>query len=144
MKKLKIKAGKFYRTRDGRKVGIYRTNANHSEDTIHGYTIELNGSEYNRSWTSDGTLFSTRKHGADLIEEWEDPLDFLWDCLPPWHNRYIAMNEDGAWYAYSNEPTQGVLDFYDYDAIIEIPKEYQPKNFTGNWTDSVFKNPKLD
>ena len=44
-----------------------------------------------------------------------------------------------------NEPTQGILDSYYVDEVsIEIPREYQPKNYTGDWRDSVFKNPNLD
>lgn len=70
---MKIEVGKFYRTRDGRKAGIYRTDANHSEYSIHGYVVELNGDEYSSSWYSDGRYFPTWEHGADLIEEWQEP-----------------------------------------------------------------------
>ena len=146
MKKLKIEAGKFYRTRDGKKAGIYRTDANHPEDSIHGYVISSDGAEHSISWHGDGKYISREEHGADLIEKWQYPLDFDWGLLPPWCNKYVAKDISGDWYAYSNEPKLGHCCFYyDFDATeIEIPKDYQPKNFTGNWTDSLFKNPKLD
>lgn len=144
MKELKIEAGKFYRTRDGRKSGIYRTDVNHHEYSIHGYVIELNGDEYSVYWRGDGRLFNTEECVIDLIEKWQDPLDFDWGVLPPWCNKCVAMDKTGAWYAFSNEPKLCALGFYNHDVAIEIPKEYQPKNFTGDWTDSIFKNPNLD
>lgn len=144
MKELKIEAGKSYKTRDGRKVGIYRTDANHPEHSIHGYIIEQDGVEYSVVWRSDGRLFSTNDEPYDLISEWEEPLDFDWGVLPPWHNAYIAKSKSGVWYAYSNEPTLGPCCFHAYGSAISIPKEYQPKNFKGNWEDSLFKNPNLD
>lgn len=146
MKTLKIEAGKFYRTRDGRKVRIYRTDVNHSEYRIHGYIISSDGVERSCHWYGDGRYLFAGESGADLISEWEASLEFDWDCLPKWRNGYIAMDADGVWYAYSNEPTQeGAWCCYHNDeAEIVIPKEYQPKNYTGDWTDSVFKNPNLD
>lgn len=142
--KLKIEAGKFYRTRDGRKAGIYRTDVNHPEYSIHGY-VEFDSVEYPLVWRSDGRYFDTGEHCTDLISEWHESLGFDWDCLPPWCNKCIAMNEDGAWNAYSNEPTPRPWGSYNvYATIIAIPREYQPKNFTGDWTDSLFKNPNLD
>ncbi len=143
MKKLKIEAGKFYKTRDGRKAGIYRTDVNHPLYSIHGYVIAPDGIEYSRCWHSDGKYMSVGGNEENLISEWQDSLNFDWDCLPKWRNKYIAMDENGAWYAYSNEPKQGTWGFCNYAAIIEIPEEYQPKNFTGDWKDSLFKNPKL-
>lgn len=142
-KDLKIEAGKFYRTRDGRKAGIYRTDVNHPEYSIHGYVIDSDGVEYSLNWRSNGRISSIEEFKIDLIEEWKEPLDFDWDCLPKWRNAYIAMDEDGGWYAFSNEPKQGSCYFYDH-ATTGIPKDYQPKNFTGDWTDSLFKNPNLD
>lgn len=146
MKKLKIEAGKFYRTRDGRKAGIYRTDVNNRRHSIHGYIVNPDGGEYSSCWYGDGRFFNTWQHSDDLIEEWQSPLYFVWDCLPPWCNKYVAKDISGDWHAYSSKPKLGHCCFhYDFDATeIEIPRDYQPKNFTGDWTDSVFKNPNLD
>lgn len=143
MNKLKIEAGKFYRTRDGRKAGIYRTDVNTSKRSIHGYVIASDGIEYSRYWRSDGMFFNTKKSKVDLIEEWQEPfiLDFDWDCLPYWCNKYVAKNKKGTWLAYSSKPKLCTVDFCNYDKKTVIPEEYQPKNYTGSWEDSVFKNP---
>src|SRR5690606_38155903 len=108
------------------------------------YIVAPDGLEYPLRWCGDGCLLSTEEHVYDLISEWQTPLEFDWDCLPPWCNKYIAKNEDGTWYAYSNEPTQIPWGFYDGELEIEIPKDYQPKNYTGYLVDGLFKNPNLD
>ncbi|MBO9108938.1 hypothetical protein J5288_09495 [Agrobacterium sp. S2/73] len=70
---LKIEAGKFYKTRDGRKVGPMVEDKWH--DRRYGWTVahEFNA-EYGKAWRGDGTFHPDvgTQHGADLIAEWID------------------------------------------------------------------------
>lgn len=70
---LKIEAGKFYKTRDGRKVGPMIEDKWHDRD--YGWTVEHEfNAEYGKAWRADGTFHvdRSRKHSADLIAEWID------------------------------------------------------------------------
>ncbi len=70
---LKIEAGKFYRTRDGRKVGPMIEDKWHDRD--YGWTVEHEfNAEYGKAWRADGTFHIDRskKHKDDLIAEWID------------------------------------------------------------------------
>lgn len=71
-------------------------------------------------------------------------LDFDWSALPKWVN-WIAMDSTGFWYCYQDEPEHDS----DYPiwigskGSIDIPIEYYPKNFTGDWKESLFEVPKI-
>lgn len=70
---LKIEAGRFYKTRDGRKVGPMIEDKWHDRD--YGWTVEHEfNAEYGKAWRADGTFHVDRskKHSADLIAEWID------------------------------------------------------------------------
>lgn len=62
---MKIEVGKYYRTRDGQKVGPMKI---HNEAKFHIW-IERYGD--GRSWKPDGTS----DHCATLISEWSEPID---------------------------------------------------------------------
>lgn len=54
--------------------------------------------------------------------------------------KWIAVDEDGEWRWYVEEP---VIDinfsvWVDGKSYGSIPKEYSPKNFEGNWENSLF------
>lgn len=72
---IEIEAGKFYKTRDGRKVGPMVEDKWH--DRRYGWTVahEFNA-EYGKAWRGDGTFHPDvgTQHGADLIAEWIDEL----------------------------------------------------------------------
>lgn len=68
---LKIEAGKFYKTRDGRKVGPIVVDREH--DRRYGWTVMHKFSaDYGKAWRADGTFHPDvgTTHGADLIAEW--------------------------------------------------------------------------
>lgn len=70
---LKIEAGRFYKTRDGRKVGPMIEDKWHDRD--YGWTVEHEfNAEYGKAWRADGTFHVVRgrEHSADLIAEWID------------------------------------------------------------------------
>jgi hypothetical protein len=64
---LKIEAGKYYRTRDGRKVGPMRQDKKVWSDGV--WTDGIQG------WYEDGSYWTTRKTYQDLIAEWTDEPD---------------------------------------------------------------------
>jgi hypothetical protein len=68
---MQIEAGKFYRTRDGRKVEIDRVN-----DAIAAYVMRgrvENGFFGENGWTREGRFDLTRpNHPADLVAEWTE------------------------------------------------------------------------
>lgn len=77
----------------------------------------------------------------DIVEEW---IDFDWSCLPAWADMYIAMDKNGDWASYPDSPVldieEEVWDTGGY--FILLPTDYFPKGFTGDWTESLMKNPK--
>lgn len=70
---LKIEAGKFYKTRDGRKVGPIVVDKYH--DRRFGWRVEHEfKAEFGKAWRSDGTFHVVlgTQHNADLVAEWAD------------------------------------------------------------------------
>lgn len=65
---MKIEAGKYYRTRDGRKVGPMRR-YNGGAD---GFSFCFGGATYN----SYGGFYSSGTSANDLIAEWEEPMTY--------------------------------------------------------------------
>lgn len=74
----------------------------------------------------------------------DEDIVFDWDCLPAWANNYIAMDEDGTWYCYCEKPKLKEPYFYTEDKLtVDISPDYYPKNFKGNWKDSLFSRIKI-
>lgn len=63
---LKIEEGKFYRTRDGRKVG--RMVKSEFYDTFY----DPNKLVTSQSWSADGSYIGGQKGKLDLVLEWHD------------------------------------------------------------------------
>ena len=136
---MKIEQGKFYRTRGGDKVEVIKTGCQggkiiwYKESNNHVGTLE-----------SDGMFFI---YGAlsndDLIEEWTDPVEIPWDDYPTWM-KWIAMERNGEWFGWTRKPSivKSIGEWNSMDAgLIEIHKNYIPKNFTKDWTESLFARP---
>jgi hypothetical protein len=70
-------------------------------------------------------------------------IGFDWSCLPAWGNKYIAMDKSGIWYCYSAEPSLGQYRFSGASCV-QIPYEFSPENFKGDWKESLTKNPNYD
>lgn len=83
---MKIESGKFYKTRDGRRVRVVSMDGNPENEVI-GLLDENDGP---LSWALSGAYFSNRTHAYDLISEW--PAE-----TPKRKRRVIYVNE------YSNE-----------------------------------------
>ena len=132
---MKIEPGKYYKTRDGRKVRIYATDGL-AEYPIHGAVLNNNGWRA-AMWDSSGSAYNNLAIQAtvDIVSEWSDTPIVNWPAMPAWCN-YVAMDEDGQWYAYIDKPgtdSEGWLPNNDY---CFIPKKYHP-TFTGDWKDSL-------
>ena len=70
-KNMNIEAGKFYKTRAGRKVRIYSTKGNFGND-IHG-AVFWNNWWTAEEWTENGFWHKDEKESPlDIIYEWED------------------------------------------------------------------------
>lgn len=74
---MKIEAGKFYKTKSGRKIRIYATNCTPDGQgyAIHG-AIEYLGVWNLTSWQSNGR-WDSRPHTNDIVSEWEEPKSRL-------------------------------------------------------------------
>ncbi len=66
---MKIEAGKYYKTRDGRKARVYVTDAENRDFPVHGF---LSGEQL--MWTLEGTFYvSLDPSVRDLVSEWVEP-----------------------------------------------------------------------
>lgn len=86
------------------------------------------------------------------VDKYQDSLNFDPDCLPAWAN-WIAMdkNKDWRWHRYKpKKPKEN--DFFWVEPIKwefkigdcgRIPEDFVPKNFKGNWKESLFSVKKL-
>ncbi len=138
-----ITAGKFYRTRDGRKARIYATDGGSKQ--IHGAIMDDQGWIV-RSWNTDGTWITGEQNESDLIAEWTDKPTIDWPKLAAYH-KFVAMDENGDWRGYrfrpeSNETMMGwAAECGDtmYLGQIILP-EYAP-TWTGDWHESLIERP---
>ncbi len=69
---MNIEPGKFYRTREGRKVRIYATDGE-GPYKIHG-AVFVDGEWVFDTWLLDGTVFADRRNNDDdIIAKWIEP-----------------------------------------------------------------------
>ncbi len=137
---MKIEKGKFYKTRDGRKVEILKTDVKNPQSII-GMITRSDGHEFCASWYDNGMYFKGAEDNIDdIIGEWKEALDFDPHCLPKWSNQWIAMDADGEWYSYSTKPTldEEYKIWSSELELSEIPERFHPKNYNGHWKDSLF------
>lgn len=69
-----IEAGKFYRTRDGRKARVYATDGANEAHRIHGAILHHKGwgeGWWNSTWYSDGLASHIDESPSDLMSEWD-------------------------------------------------------------------------
>lgn len=145
METLKIETGNLYRTRSGHKVRIYATDAG-VDYTVHGATYWYDGTWGINTWKSNGCYSIGKESRLDIISEWEQTIDdigFDKSCLPMWA-KFICMNENGRWYWFKTKPvfsvaTLGNWHVYDECLFGIIPAEHAPKNYQGDWKDSLFE-----
>ena len=141
---LTITPGKFYRTRDGRKAGIYATDGC-GLYPVHGYIITGGGKETS-CWNAVGLWGPNLVISShlDLIAEWVDEPEGSWDGCPAWAN-WRAKDEDGSWWWYDQRPVLIEQNGNWRHAKLTklsgiIPSSHTP-TFTGDWKDSLQQRP---
>jgi hypothetical protein len=135
---MKIEKGKFYRTRGGEKVEVLTTER---KDRCSVVTMYENGDII--VLYMNGAYFNTKaEHEADIISEWTEPVEIPWSDYPTWC-KWVAMDNSGKWFGYYGEKPKLYSDTWgDSDLNYNrIPTDYQPRNFTGDWTESLFERP---
>ena len=134
---MKIEKGKFYKSRNGQKWEVLTTDRKKDDYTV----IAMDEDGFYHSFTLNGASFISSNY--DLIAEWTEPVEIPWSDYPKWC-KWVAMDKDGRWWGYikKTEITDMESDCWvgDSDAF-RIPKDYTPRNFTGDWTESLFERP---
>lgn len=134
---MKIDVGKLYRSRDGHKVRVYSLDGG-GDYPVHGAIQRKDGVWRIVSLTPDGKYMTGGEEDWDIISEWAEPLDFDPSCLPVWV-KHIAMDKNDKWYCYADIPEIEENRWWGRPGNhIMIPEPYAPKNFTGDWKDSLF------
>ena len=109
MTDLDPKPGETWLRRDGGKARIYATDGrgphpiHGSAENPDGWAISIWGRD-GSIWGRDGNAGGARQHPHDLIRryDWRDELAPIWAVLKPEY-RWMAMDEDGEWWAYRKE-----------------------------------------
>lgn len=126
---MKIEAGKWYKTENGKKAYIYATNRT-GGFPIHGLVSEC-GSEHCFQWLHDGDA----SLGYALSSEWIDRPEMDWSALPKWA-KWIAMDKGGLWFWYSNDIEHDDVEcWFSEDLYGEIPYSHWP-TWSGDWRNS--------
>jgi len=142
--KLKLEVGKFYTTRDGRKVRAICVDRRHPVYPVIVLSpIPDSSDEVTVAYTADGAFMYESPNTQDIVGPWvEKPTDWDWANVPPW-TPYIAMDSDYEWYAYETEPELESHMWGTYGEYVKIPDEYAPK-FEGDWRESLLVRPGHD
>ncbi|MET4294738.1 hypothetical protein ABIB06_006571 [Bradyrhizobium sp. LB8.2] len=95
MEKLKLEAGKYYRTRDGRKAFVgcvgnpFQQNQCEWDGAI-GWVETNGGCQYRESWREDGRAAAATNHDLDLVAEWKEPKR-----IKGWVNVFLLTDKYG-------------------------------------------------
>lgn len=130
---LKIEVGKFYRTKSGKKARIYSTDGNVS-DMIHGAYLSAEGWKL-CFWANNSK--AVVDDNISIISKWQEPLDFNPFDLPSWA-KWIAMEPNKDWYFFMNKPELHDEEWYSDETYAFIPPQFAPKNYQGNWNESLY------
>ena len=69
---MKLEEGKFYKTRDGHKVFIYKA---YNSSCVHGaYYTNDDEPPFIDSWDADGFFDASKNHWLDIVAEWKEPF----------------------------------------------------------------------
>lgn len=77
---MKIEVGKFYKTRDGRKVRIYAMDAG-GNYPVHGAILDSDGTWFMENWYGEGLFLKSHEEEChnDIVSEWDEPKTSLGD-----------------------------------------------------------------
>ena len=126
---MKIEAGKWYWTRDGRRAYIYKTDAR-GECPVHGYLMG-DDRDYPMSWAVDGFWRDTET-GDDLVEEISR--------ITKWINVYWEPHEQQVYYIgafYTNR--EDAESARDSRVTLRTPNpSLNPEAYLGTFSVDVF------
>ncbi len=133
---MNFEVGKYYKRRDGIKAKCISVNCPGR------YLFVFHSMADDSIWRAyeNGGIYSNGMSSLDIVSPWVEPLDFDWSHPAAWCH-WIAMDGSGAWFAYGEEP--GMDDGFWTGRCDRIPIRYAPKNFVGDWKDSLFERPKV-
>ena len=140
-----IEVDKIYRMRNG---CITRVICTDGATTCHPIVSQI------ISGTCTGKIVEHTKDGRcsvqfDLIKKCERPEDepeqpelkVDWDALPAWAN-WVCCSDDGKWTWHKDEPMEFETFRLSRGRISgTIPATHLPKNFDGDWKNSLTKRP---
>jgi hypothetical protein len=132
---MKIEKGKFYKSRNGQKWEVLTTERNDRWRVVAMDELGKIG-----CFDEKGNSYIGLCSHSDLIAEWTEPVEIPWSDYPTWCN-WAAMDSDGEWYCYDSKPKASLSTWINEDFVNAIHPDYQPKNFTGDWTESLFERP---
>lgn len=140
---IKIEVGKFYVTRLGLKAKIYCTDTGDKYgNNIHGAILREEDSWETATWDKDGAYSKggIKISGNDIFGEWreeEEEVMFDVNLLPTFN--YLAMDRDGSWYIFTDEPTRGIGSVWKAKKgyILQLKRGGYLKDFSGRWEDSL-------
>lgn len=132
---MNIETGKYYVTRDGRKVRIYATDGG-ADLPIHGAVLSKLGHWYACIWDKDGLYLPPKTDFAgDIVGPWIERPVIDVPSMPAWCS-WAAMDADGEWFAYQNPPAREINGWMG--ECVPIPWAYTPK-WKGDWKESLVK-----
>jgi hypothetical protein len=77
---MEVKAGEYYRTRDGRKAYVAGESPFSSTDTLYRVVGWIDGEQGSTEWTPEGFLLLDEADKRDLVEGWRETLE-VWALL---------------------------------------------------------------
>lgn len=129
---MKLEAGKTYVTRSGLKVRVLCT------DAPGGYpVVAMSESGLVLKISEAGRLYNTEAacdNHWDIVGPWVEKPVFDRSLLPSW--KAVAMDEDGAWFAYTEIPEQGE-DGWETDGAVSYIRIDRAPKWEGDWKDSL-------
>lgn len=137
---MNIETGKYYVTRDGRKVRIYATDGA-PDYPIHGSALSKDGQWYHLCWSKNGLYLPPKTDfAADIVGPWAEKPVIDVPSMPAWTS-WAAMDSDGVWHAYRVEPEAESAVWAVSEGYINytrIPPSHAPK-WEGDWKESLVK-----
>lgn len=151
---MKIEAGKYYCTKDGRKVFIYCTDAPNEGYPVHGRIYNSNTACIPHSWRIDGQHFE-HPSTLDLVSEWEyDKPNVRWERLPRYIKYVFYSDLRFTWVGSTHvvKPPTDNKPYWDatddngnippYYAEVAIRQSDWPEYYIGSVGNSLVKRPK--
>jgi len=135
---MKLEKGKFYRSRDGRKWEVLTMERSSKDYPV--IVMRVGHSDFGALTSKGKCIIGGCEYKSDLIAEWTEPVEIPWSDYPTWC-KWVAMDADGEWCCYDSKPNASLSTWINEDFVNIIHPDYCPRNFTGDWTESLFERP---